>query len=98
MYTPVLFSLGMTPTTNELEEERLTQPCPPRRDADEQTPILSKTLSKVSNPASQCENGKKALIDEQNSKWMLVGIAVSTYMGAFCHGLGKFGSQLMTLF
>lgn len=88
----------MTPTTNESEDERLTQPCPPRQDADEQTPILSKTLSKVSNPASQGGDGIKAIIDEQNSKWTLVGIAVSTFMGAFCHGLGKFGTQVMILF
>lgn len=76
--------------SNESEEERLTQPCSLHQDADEQTPILSKTLSKDPDSASQGGNGKKTLIDEQNGKWALVGIAVSTYMGAFCHGLGMF--------
>lgn len=84
--------------THESEADCLTQPYPPHLDVDERTLLLSKTSSQTSSPAAQCEAGKKALIDEHNSKRELIGVAVGVFTGTIGAGLGKFGSQVMRVF
>lgn len=92
------FPYRTMPTTSRSEEECLPQSNPLCQNPDERTLLLSKTSSQVSSPAAECENGKKAIVDEQDSKRKFVGIVAGIFLGSCVAGLGEFGYQVMRLF